>query len=140
VPRTPSAAELSSLRATVAALAGDPAVVLSRSALATGARLVCTLLVLRYPGGTVELRIPPSAAVQLGIGERGRHTRGTPPNVVQMDAATLLRLAGGSLTWDEARAIHAVRASGVLADLTSLWPLPELAPGHGEPAITGPHS
>jgi len=127
VPRPPSTADLSALRGTVAALAADPAVVLPRTELATGARLVCTLLALRYPGGTVELRIPPVAAVQLGIGERGRHTRGTPPNVVQMDAATLLRLAGGSLTWEGARAIHAVRASGVLADLASLWPLPELA-------------
>ena len=63
---------------------------------------MCGLLALRYPGGTVELRVPPFAAVQLGIGDRGRHTRGTPPNVVQLDAATLLRLAGGSLTWDEA--------------------------------------
>jgi Bacterial SCP ortholog len=124
------------VRATVAALAADPDVVLPRKELATGARLVCTLLALRYPGGTVELRIPPSAAVQLGIGERGRHTRGTPPNVVQMDAATLLRLAGGSLTWDEARSIHAVRASGVLADLASLWPLPELS----GPTPTPPHS
>ncbi|MGV8909052.1 MAG: sterol carrier family protein [Propionicimonas sp.] len=136
MPRTPSAAELSALRATVAALAADPAVMLPRSELATGARLVCTLLALRYPGGTVELRIPPSAAVQLGIGERGRHTRGTPPNVVQMDAATLLRLAGGSLTWEEARSVHVVRASGVLADLASLWPLPEL--GENDPDL--PHS
>ena len=138
--RTPSAAELSALRTTVAALATNPAVVLSRTELATGARLVCTLLALRYPGGTVELRIPPSAAVQLGIGERGRHTRGTPPNVVQMDAATLLRLAGGSLTWDEARAIHAVRASGVLADLALLWPLPELEWNPPTPPSAMPHS
>ena len=114
------------MRATVRALAADPAAHLPRSDLAGGARTVCLLLAVRYPGGTVELRIPPVAAVQLGIGERGRHTRGTPPNVVQMDAVTLLRLGGGSLTWDEALATHLVRASGIRADLATLWPLPEL--------------
>ena len=127
MPRTPSEAEVSALRATVRVLAADPAADLLRGDLASGARTVCQLLALRYPGGTVELRIPPVAAVQLGIGERGRHTRGTPPNVVQMDPVTLLRLAGGSLTWDDALATHAVRASGIRADLATLWPLPELA-------------
>ena len=87
---------------------------------------MCALLAARYPGGSVELRVPPFAAVQLGIGERGRHTRGTPPNVVQTDALTLLRLAGGSLSWVDALATHAVRASGVHSDLAALWPLPEL--------------
>jgi hypothetical protein len=111
----------------VAALALDPAAELASTELAAAARTTCLLLALRYPGGTVELRIPPFAAVQLGIGERGRHTRGTPPNVVQADAVTLLRLAGGSLTWEEAVATHSVRASGIYADLSSLWPLPELA-------------
>jgi hypothetical protein len=136
VPRTPSAADVSALRAAVRALADDPATELSRTQLADGSRTVCGLLALRYPGGTVELRVPPFAAVQLGIGDRGRHTRGTPPNVVQLDAATLLRLAGGSLTWDEAVAAHAVRASGIRADLATLWPLPELA--RDSPAT--PHS
>lgn len=118
---------MAALRAAVLAVAADPATELSRTDLAGAARTVCGLLALRYPGGTVELRVPPFAAVQLGIGDRGRHTRGTPPNVVQLDAATLLRLAGGSLTWDEAVATHAVRASGIRADLATLWPLPELA-------------
>jgi len=126
VPRTPSAADVSALRAAVRTLA-EEGTELSRTDLAGAARTVCGLLALRYPGGTVELRVPPFAAVQLGIGDRGRHTRGTPPNVVQLDAATLLRLAGGLLTWDEAMATHAVRASGIRADLATLWPLPELA-------------
>ncbi|HEY3338650.1 MAG TPA: sterol carrier family protein [Propionicimonas sp.] len=127
MPRTPSAAEISALRDAVRALADDPATELARADLAGGSRTVCGLLALRYPGGTVELRVPPFAAVQLGIGDRGRHTRGTPPNVVQLDAATLLRLAGGLISWDEAVTTHAVRASGIRADLATLWPLPELA-------------
>jgi hypothetical protein len=126
VPRTPSTADVAALRAAVRALAQEPVGALSRTDLAGAARTVCGLLALRYPGGTVELRVPPFAAVQLGIGDRGRHTRGTPPNVVQLDAATLLRLAGGSLTWNQAVATHAVRASGIRADLAALWPLPEL--------------
>ncbi len=125
--RAASVADVAALRATVRALAGDPAIELPRPELAGATRTVCALLAQRYPGGTVELRIPPFAAVQLGIGERGRHTRGTPPNVVQMEPGTLLRLAGGSLTWAEALATHAVRASGIRSDLDLLWPLPELA-------------
>lgn len=127
--RTVSQAQIDELRAAVRTLARDPVADLTRSRLATATRTACALLAARYPGGTVELRVPPFAAVQLGIGERGRHTRGTPPNVVQTDAVTLLRLAGGTLAWSEAVATHAVRASGIHSDLTPLWPLPELAPG-----------
>jgi hypothetical protein len=121
-----SDAEVAELRATASALAADPAAVLPRAQLAAGCRTVCALLGARFPGGTVELRVPPFAAVQLGIGERGRHTRGTPPNVVQTDAVTVIRLAGGSLTWAEALDAHAVRASGIRSDLAELWPLGEL--------------
>lgn len=131
---------MTALLATVRALATDPFTEVPRSELAGGARTVCALLALRYPGGTVELRVPPFAAVQLGIGERGRHTRGTPPNVVQTDPLTLLRLAGGSLTWDEALAAHVVRASGIRADLAALWPLPELAQHPDGPASQQSHS
>ncbi|PFG17271.1 hypothetical protein ATK74_1837 [Propionicimonas paludicola] len=103
---------------------------LSPSDLARAARTTCALLGARYPGGSVEVRVPPVAAVQLGIGERGRHTRGTPPNVVQTDAITLLRLAGGTLGWADALADHLVTASGVHSDLDGLWPLPELVSAH----------
>ncbi len=95
--------------------------------LADAARTACALLAVRYPGGFVELRVPPYAAVQLGIGDRGRHTRGTPPNVVQTDAVTLLRLAGGLLAWEDALAGHLVQASGIHSDLSELWPLRELS-------------
>lgn len=74
-------------------------------------------------GRTVELRVPPYAAVQLAAeGDTGStHTRGTPPNVVETDPETLLRLATGSLTWAEAVASHRLRRSGVHADLASLF-------------------
>lgn len=125
--KTVTASEIALLRQTVSALVTDPGADLPRTELAGASRTVCALLAARYPGGTVELRVPPFAAVQLGIGERGRHTRGTPPNVVQTDPVTLLRLAGGDLSWDEAIASPAVRASGIRSDLAGLWPLPELA-------------
>lgn len=121
-----TAAEVADLRIAAATIASDPAAELPRARLAAAARTVCALLGARDPGGTVELRVPPFAAVQLGIGERGRHTRGTPPNVVQTDAVTLLRLASGGLSWTEAVAAHAIRASGIRSDLAEVFPLPEL--------------
>ncbi len=76
------------------------------------------------PGKSVELRIPPYAAVQLGAHEGGpTHRRGTPPAVVEMAADTFLALVRGDLTWQEAVADHRVDASGVHADLTGLFPL-----------------
>jgi hypothetical protein len=121
-----SQAQRERLEKVVAALAAD-APEPSPAELADAARTACALLAIRYPGGFVELRVPPYAAVQLGIGDRGRHTRGTPPNVVQTDAVTLLRLAGGLLTWPDAMAGRLVQASGVHSDLGALWPLAELA-------------
>ncbi|MPN52028.1 hypothetical protein SDC9_199680 [bioreactor metagenome] len=118
-------AERKRARATIAALEDDTGPAPNRDELASAVRTVCAMLAQNNPGGSVELRVPPFAAVQLGIGERGRHTRGTPPNVVQTDAITLLRLAGGSLHWVDARAEHVVQASGIHADLGSVLPLPE---------------
>lgn len=73
------------------------------------------------PGRTVEIRVPPYAAVQAIAGPR--HTRGTPPNVVEMDGRTWIELALGRLTWDEAMAKGAVSASGSRADLSAHLPL-----------------
>jgi hypothetical protein len=72
----------------------------------------------------VELRVPPHVAVQLVPGPR--HTRGTPPNVVETDAATWLRLVTGALTWEQAIAGGAVSASGNRADLSPYLPLAPL--------------
>ncbi len=103
------------------ALAGDA----PRSTLATAVRYTLQLLAERAEGNTVEVRVPPFAAVQCIPGPR--HTRGTPPNVIEMDAATWLALASGTLTWSDALAAHRVAASGQRADLTGWVPLPPIA-------------
>jgi hypothetical protein len=81
----------------------------------------------QVPGRSVELRIPPHVAVQCVEGPR--HTRGTPPNVVETDAATWLRLATGQQTWDDAVAEGKVVASGNRADLSPHLPLRPLRSG-----------
>ncbi|MEU8251462.1 sterol carrier family protein [Nonomuraea sp. NPDC048916] len=73
------------------------------------------------PGRSVEVRVPPYAAVQAVEGPR--HTRGTPPNVVEMDGRTWIELAVGRLTWADAMAKGAVSASGARADLSDHLPL-----------------
>jgi hypothetical protein len=78
------------------------------------------------PGRSVELRVPPHVAVQCIEGPR--HTRGTPPNVVETDAATWLRLATGELTWATAVAEGKATASGNRADLSGYLPLAPLRP------------
>lgn len=75
----------------------------------------------RAPGRSVEVRVPPYAAVQVIGG--GTHTRGTPRAVVETDAATWLALASGELTWSDAIATGRVRASGERADLSPYLPL-----------------
>lgn len=81
------------------------------------------LLQQRAPGTSVEVRVPPYAAVQ--VVEGVRHTRGTPPAVVETDPATWLDLATGRLGWDEALGAGRVRASGERTDLSGLLPLGE---------------
>ncbi len=75
----------------------------------------------RAPGASVEVRVPPYAAVQAVAGVR--HTRGTPPAVVELDADTWIALATGELAWAEAEAAGRVAASGERADLSPLLPL-----------------
>ncbi|MCB0896832.1 MAG: hypothetical protein H6529_11710 [Nocardioides sp.] len=75
----------------------------------------------RAPGRSVEVRVPPYAAVQ--VVEGVRHTRGTPPAVVEMDATTWVDLATGALGWTDAEAAGRVRASGERADLSPYLPL-----------------
>jgi uncharacterized protein (TIGR03083 family) len=97
------------------------AVELDRPALRLVTQACADLLATRAPGRSLELRIPPYAAVQCVAGPR--HTRGTPPNVVETDPLTWIRLAAGRLDWREAVAGGAVRASGERADLTGWLPL-----------------
>lgn len=75
----------------------------------------------RAPGHSVEVRVPPYAAVQVISGVR--HTRGTPPAVVEADAETWVALATGDLSWGDAIAAARVSASGERTDLTPYLPL-----------------
>ena len=79
------------------------------------------VLTTRAPGKSVEVRVPPYAAVQCVEG--ARHTRGTPPAVVETDAETWLRLARGQESFVDAQHDGRVRASGERSDLTPLLPL-----------------
>ena len=75
----------------------------------------------RVPGRSVEVRVPPHAAVQ--VVEGVRHTRGTPPAVVETDAETWLALATGELAWHDAVHAGRVTVSGERTDLSAHLPL-----------------
>jgi hypothetical protein len=87
----------------------------------TAARYLLYLLAARHPGRILEVRVPPAAAVQCLAGPV--HTRGTPPNVVETDPLTWIRLATGRLGWADAVSSGDVHASGPRADLGSYLPL-----------------
>ena len=106
-------------RAALAALAADP--VPARTDRATAVRYLLQLLAEKAPGNSVEVRVPPFGAVQ--VLEGPRHTRGTPPNVVETDAETWVALATGAKTWADATAQGRIHASGTRADLSALLPL-----------------
>jgi uncharacterized protein (TIGR03086 family) len=92
-----------------------------RTELAQAVRLSLRILAQVAPGRTVEVRVPPFAAVQCIPGPR--HTRGTPPNVVETDPRTWLELATGRALWAAAIADARVAASGSRADLSAWLPL-----------------
>lgn len=90
-----------------------------RADLRAAAMHLAAVLAAKAPGGSVEVRVPPFVAVQCIAGSR--HTRGTPPAVVEMDASTWIALGRGRLAWADA----AVRASGQRSDLSPYLPLDE---------------
>jgi hypothetical protein len=92
-----------------------------RPVVATAVRYSLEELAARAPGHTVEVRVPPFGVTQCIEGPR--HTRGTPPNVVETDAATWLALVTGATTWPDAVAAARVHASGERADLSDHLPL-----------------
>ena len=98
-----------------------------RAVLGAAVKTTARWLAQHVPGRSVELRVPPHVAVQCIEGPR--HTRGTPPNVVETDAATWLRLATGQLDWGTAISDGKVVASGNRADLSQHLPLRPLR-GH----------
>ena len=99
----------------------SPAVEPDPGALRIATRALLAALVAKAPGHTVEVRVPPIAAVQCVEGPR--HTRGTPPNVVELDPLTWVRLAAGRLPWAEAVADGRVRASGERSNISALLPI-----------------
>lgn len=92
-----------------------------RNATAIAVRLLADVLATRAPGRSVEVRIPPYAAVQCVPGPR--HTRGTPPTVIETDPVTWLRLGTGRTHWAEALRSGTVNASGERSDLSVYLPL-----------------
>ncbi len=103
------------LQAVAAFRTGDAA------AEATAVRYLLEELSFLRPGNAVEVRVPPFGAIQCMDGLT--HRRGTPPNVVEFDAATFLALAFGELSWASAVEAGRVHASGTRADLSELLPL-----------------
>ena len=89
--------------------------------IATAVRYSLEEVTARAPGNSVEVRVPPFGVTQCVEGPR--HTRGTPPNVIECDAATWLGMVTGQLGWAEAVAAGKVAASGLRADLSELLPL-----------------
>ncbi len=134
-------------RVALAAWRADPEGV-DRATLATAVRFTLEELGALAPGRSVEVRVPPFGAVQCLEGPR--HTRGTPPNVVESDAETWLRLATGGQRWGQALAEGRLRVSGTRAHLDALLPLvaaepsespaPAKPPEPGQPADSTPRT
>jgi hypothetical protein len=118
VPRRLQPAEPAALAGALAAWTADTA---TPADLRLLVKHFLAVLEARAPGHSVEVRVPPYAAVQVIPGVR--HTRGTPPAVVELDAPTWIALAIGALTWAEAEGAGRVLASGERADLTPWLPL-----------------
>jgi hypothetical protein len=116
-----SAEDLRAALAPTAAWLAEEAEQPPRPVLGAAVKTSARWLAQQVPGRSVELRVPPFVAVQCVPGPR--HTRGTPPNVVETDAATWLRLATGAWTWTEAVGEGRVSASGNRADLSAHLPL-----------------
>jgi len=92
-----------------------------RSTLREAVRALLADVATKAPGRSVEVRIPPYGAIQCVEGPR--HTRGTPPNVVEMDPITFVELAGGLRTWSEAVKDGKIHASGIRADISHVFPI-----------------
>ncbi|MFI6870456.1 sterol carrier family protein [Nocardia sp. NPDC050406] len=111
------------VRAALAAVEGwlrdDTAAAPARAELGAAVKATARALAADAPGGSVEVRVPPFVAVQCIEGPR--HTRGTPPNVVETDPRTWLLLATGLLAFDDALASGALTASGTRAAEIARW-------------------
>jgi hypothetical protein len=92
-----------------------------RTVLRDAVRALLAELSRRAPGRSVEVRIPPFGAIQCVPGPR--HTRGTPPNVVETDPVTWLLVATQRVSWADAVRDGRLRASGIRTDLSEFLPL-----------------
>ena len=106
---------------TVVAAALDSGAQPEKGALRSAARFLLHELERVSPGRSVEIRVVPVAAVQAVAGPR--HTRGTPPNVVETDPLTGFKLVRGRLGWHDALRTGAILASGARSDLSAYLPL-----------------
>jgi hypothetical protein len=118
-PRRPDPRGLDSVAAVLRAL--DAEVAPEPDDQRAAARYLLYTLAARHPGRILEVRVPPVAAVQCLPGPV--HTRGTPPNVIETDPLTWIRLATGRLGWADAVGSGAVHASGPRADLAPYLPI-----------------
>ncbi|QIH99971.1 hypothetical protein BH92_08880 [Rhodococcoides fascians A21d2] len=91
----------------------------ARAQIAAAVRTTARTLGQNAPGSSVEVRVPPFVAVQCIVGPR--HTRGTPPNVVETDALTWLQVVTGTRDFAEALADGSIDASGSRAAEVGRW-------------------
>ena len=92
-----------------------------RTVLRDAVRALLIELSRRAPGRSVEVRVPPFGAIQCVAGPR--HTRGTPPNVVETDPVTWVLIATQRVSWADALSDGRLHASGIRTDLTEYLPL-----------------
>lgn len=114
----PKISESAGKAAVLSSLEGD------KGDIATACRYLLQQTALLYPGGSVELRVPPFGAVQ--IIEGTDHSRGTPPNVVELDAQSFLNLACGRASFEDLKQQGKLSASGARSDLSEIFPIFEL--------------
>lgn len=100
-----------------------------RRTTATAVRFLLEELAERAPGNSVEVRVPPFGVTQCVEGPA--HTRGTPPNVVELAPVVWLDLATARQQWQEALAAGSISASGVRADLSDHLPLMRVGAAEG---------
>lgn len=103
------------------AIPGHRPVQWHRGVMADAVRALAEMMRARYPGREVEIRVPPFAAFQCGAGPR--HTRGTPPNVVECEPVPFVRLCRGRQSLPDAVQRGHLLASGVRADISDWLPL-----------------
>jgi len=94
---------------------------LPRSVRATFVRFTLEELATLAPGNSVEVRVPPLGVTQCVAGPR--HTRGTPPSVVETSPAVWAALVLGTCSWEQAVAAGVLDASGERSNLSTLLPL-----------------